>query len=285
MIPLTVPQKMHKFFRHNYDTITKKTNRLFLFAGDQKMEHLNADFYGQNIPDVCNNPQHLFTIASKAPIGCFATHLGLLARHGHQHANVPYIIKLNGKTNLYDGEPHSHSLHSVADVVDFAHASQLPIAGIGYTVYVGSAHEGAMLRQAAQHVLHAHQNGLVAVLWIYPRGKSVKDPHHGNMLAGAAGVAASLGADFVKVALGSSDNPGEQSQALRQAVGAAGATGVVCAGGSATDSENFLTHVHAQLSIAGTRGIAVGRNIYQNSVDDAVELCKKLSTLVYGKTS
>ena len=281
MIPLTVPEEMHSDFTRNYEAITHKTNRLFLFAGDQKIEHLNADFYGDTIPDACNNPEHLFSIASAAAIGCFATHLGLLARYGHRYHSVPYIIKLNGKTNLFNGEPQSYTLHSVDDVVTFAKESKLLLAR--YTIYLASAHERIMLREAAQHVLNAHRNGLVAILWIYPRGTAVTNATSSDLLAGAAGVGASLGADFVKIAPALYDSPGEQAQVLRQAVGASGNTGVLCAGGTSMNAESFITHVHAQLSIAGTRGIAVGRNIYQRPLDDAIALCKTLSALVYGK--
>ena len=40
---------------------------------------------------------------------------------------------------------------------------------------------------------------LSLVLWIYPRGKAVPDEKDPDLIAGAAGVALCLGADFVKV--------------------------------------------------------------------------------------
>ena len=70
--------------------------------------------------------------------------------------------------------------------------SKLNILGIGYTIYLGSEYESAMLNAAAQAIFEAHQNGLIVVLRIYPRGTAVgneKDPH---LIAGAAGVAAAL---------------------------------------------------------------------------------------------
>lgn len=279
--PLSVPKKAHDTFQKNYEKITKKTGRLFLFAGDQKIDTLNSDFYGEKIPSVCNTPEHLFTIASKAPIGCFATHLGLIARHGHNHKSVPYIVKLNGATNLASTDPVSKTLYSVADVVTFAKQSGVHIAGIGYTIYLGSEHESSMLAAGAQHVLHAHQHGLVAILWVVPRGAVVKDESSPEMLAGAAGVAASLGADFVQLPAPQAHGPAEQAQALRQAVGAAGTTGVVCSGGTMSTPEAFITNVKAQLSIAGARGLCVGAPVFQRSVDDAVSLCTQLGELVW----
>ena len=88
-----------------------------------------------------------------------------------------------------------------------------------------------MLAEAAQAVLEAHQHGLLTVLWIYPRGAAVKDEKDPHLIAGATGVAACLGSDFVKV--NAPKKEGTASAVLPQeATLAAGRTKVVCAGGS-----------------------------------------------------
>ena len=71
-----------------------------LFAGDQKIEHLNKDFYGKGIAKEDNNPEHLFRIASKATIGGFAAQYGMITHYGRDYKNINYIVKLNSKTNL-----------------------------------------------------------------------------------------------------------------------------------------------------------------------------------------
>lgn len=98
--PLDVPKSMRESYIKNYLTITRNSGRLMLFAGDQKVEHLNNDFYGEGIHTDDSNPEHLFKIASQAKIGIFATQLGLIAKYGMDYPNVPYLIKLNSKTNL-----------------------------------------------------------------------------------------------------------------------------------------------------------------------------------------
>ena len=50
VVPADVPINYEQIFIENYKTITKDTGRLMLFAADQKIEHLNKDFYGKNIP-------------------------------------------------------------------------------------------------------------------------------------------------------------------------------------------------------------------------------------------
>ena len=56
-----------------------------------------------------------------------------------------------------------------------------------------------MMAEAGELIAQAHANGLLVVLWIYPRGKAVKAEKDPALIAGAAGVALCLGADFVKV--------------------------------------------------------------------------------------
>ena len=87
-IPLTVPKKQQKIYVENYLKATQNSGNLFLFAADQKIEHLNSDFYGENIPRECNNPEHLFSIAQKGRIGAFATQLGLIAQYGKIYNNI-----------------------------------------------------------------------------------------------------------------------------------------------------------------------------------------------------
>lgn len=143
---------------------------------------------------------------------------------------------------------------------------------MGYTIYLGSEHEGEMLAQAARMVFQAHQAGLVTVLWIYPRGKAVKDEKDPHLIAGAAGMAATLGSDFVKVNY--PEKTGQDSSLIfREAVQAAGRTKVVCAGGESTDARSFLQRLHDQIHISGAAGNATGRNIHQRPLAEAVRLC------------
>ena len=48
-IPADVPQACHQKYIQAMNTITKNTDHVLMFAGDQKLEHLHADFYGKNI--------------------------------------------------------------------------------------------------------------------------------------------------------------------------------------------------------------------------------------------
>lgn len=275
VVPLDVPKAMHETYVNNYMEITRGTGRLMLFAGDQKVEHLNDDFYGEGVPEDDADPEHLFRIASKAKIGVFATQLGLIARYGMDYRDVPYLVKVNSKTNLIgtaQADPFSNLWYDVDQVVEFKENSGLNILGIGYTVYLGSEFEAEMLVQAAQVIYDAHQHGILAVLWIYPRGTAVKDEKDPHLIAGATGVGACLGTDFVKVNYPKKEGA-ESSEIFKEAIKAAGRTKVVCAGGSSDEAEVFLKKLYDQIHVSGAQGNATGRNIHQKPLDEAIRMC------------
>lgn len=288
-VPATVPKSARGEYIKNYLEITKKTGRLMLFAGDQKVEHLNNDFYGEGIPEDDADPEHLFKVASQSEIGVFATQLGLVTRYGPDYSKVPYLVKLNSKTNLVKTEqmdPFSNQWLSVGQVVDIKKEHpELKILAVGYTIYLGSEYEKDMLHQAANILYEAHKNGLVVVFWIYPRGKAVSDEKDPHLIAGATGVGACLGADFVKVNWPKKEGA-DIAEAFKEATLAAGdRTKVVCAGGSSTDVRKFLQRLHDQIYISGASGNATGRNIHQKPLKEAIAMCDAISAItLHGKS-
>ena len=275
IVPLDVPKAMRETYVNNYMEITRGTGRLMLFAGDQKVEHLNDDFYGEGVPEDDADPEHLFRIASQAKIGVFATQLGLIARYGMDYRDVPYLVKVNSKTNLVEtsqADPFSNLWYDIDQVVEFKENSGLNILGVGYTIYLGSEFEAEMLVQAAQIIYDAHQHGMMSVLWIYPRGTAVKDEKDPHLIAGATGVGACLGTDFVKVNYPKKEGA-KSAEIFKEAVKAAGRSKVVCAGGTSDEAEAFLKKLHDQIHISGAQGNATGRNIHQKPLDEAVRMC------------
>lgn len=287
-IPLDVPKQAQSDFIENYESITRGTNRLMLFAADQKIEHLNKDFHGPFIHPDANHPEHVFNIASNGKIGAMATQLGLIARYGHNHKNVNYIVKLNSKTNLVDveqKEPLNTLLWSIDDVLNFKKNSGLKIRGVGYTVYIGSEYESQMLQQAAEIVLQAHQNGLIAILWVYARGKSVSEKSDLELTPGLTGIANALGADFVKIKAPRSTQDVITDEILKLASKAAGNTKIICSGGEPKPTESFLKDLYEQINMGGTCGNATGRNIFQRSLPDAIAFTNAISAIVYENKS
>jgi fructose-bisphosphate aldolase/6-deoxy-5-ketofructose 1-phosphate synthase len=276
-IPLSIPPEAEKKYLKNLQTLYQNhpSQRAFIFAADQRIEHLFDDFHGTQVAPEAASPEHIFKIASHAPISALATHFGPIDRYAAYYPEIPYIIKLNGKSNLIPAtksEPKSNAFYTVDQVV--AQCSKINLIGVGYTIYLGSKHEATMLTEAAQMVLDAHQNGLVAILWVYLRGTLFDPAEHEYVGAGATGIAFSLGADLVKIA------PPSSTQELALAVKNSGNTKVICAGGEQESTDLFLHTLQEQLT-AGTAGCATGRNIFQRPEKEAIDLCKKIHALLY----
>lgn len=203
------------------------------------------------------------------------------------YPNISYLVKLNSKTNLVktsQAEPFSQQWFDVQQVVDFRDNSMLKILGVGYTIYLGSEYEAEMLHQAAQIVYTAHQHGLITVLWMYPRGKAVKDEKEPHLIAGATGVAACLGSDFVKVNYPKKEGQ-ESKEIFKEAIFAAGRTKVVCAGGASEDVELFLRTLHDQIFVSGASGNATGRNVHQKSLKEAIRMCNAIYAITIEGTT
>lgn len=279
--PADVPKYRRSLYRANWQLLTKKTGRLLLLAGDQRIEHLNEDFFGPEIDLADNDPEHLLAIANKSEIGAVAVHYGLASRYGEVYRHSNYVIKLNGKTNLLPGDADSRLLATVDQSIELSKQAGFKLTGVGYTIYLGSQYEGRMLAEAAEVIRQAHDNGLLAILWIYPKGVNVKDEEAVATIAGATGVAISLGADFVKVKL---PKP-LTAKSVERIVGAAGLTRVVFAGGASYSTDKLLKDTESQLK-AGGAGLAIGRNAHQRSEAEAVKLLNGLATMIYeGKSA
>lgn len=288
VIPADVPCNAQQDFVKNYAAITKDTDRLFILACDHRMEHLHKDFYGPHIAAEALNPEHVFKIAQKGTIGALAVNLGLITRYGRMYPNIPYIAKLSGKTDLMTtmhNDPMSAQLWNVSDVLTLKKESGINICGVGLTLYVGSEYETEMLQQAAQAIFQAHQSGLVAIVWIYLRGQTVKDEQDPELTVGACGLAATLGADVVKIKPPHAAEKKTSEQWLHIAVQAAGNTKVIIAGGEHTEPEDFLTTLHTQIHKGGAAGNATGRNIFQKTVGQAVAFTNAIATIVHENKS
>lgn len=286
-VPLDVPRTAYAEYVNNYLKATHNSGKLMLFAGDQKIEHLNDDYYGEGISPENADPEHMFKIASKGKIGVFATQLGLIARYGMDYRNVPYLVKLNSKSHLVkvsQTDPVSTALMNIQPLIEFKKESGLAIVGVGYTIYVGSEHEAVMLHEAARLIHTAHQFGLLTVIWAYPRGKAVPDEKDPHIIAGAAGLTACLGSDFVKVNYPKKEGV-SSAEALKEAVKAAGRTQLICAGGTTLDAEKFLKTLHDQVNISGAAGNATGRNIHQRPLAEGLRMCSAIYAItVEGKS-
>ncbi|MDP1743277.1 MAG: hypothetical protein Q8L51_00650 [Candidatus Amesbacteria bacterium] len=233
----------------------------FLLAYDQGFEHGPTDFDDTNV-----DPQQIIDIGEQA--GVFT---GIIYQEGiaeKYKTTLPLILKLNGHTRLHpDEDPYSPQLCTVQKAIE------LGARGVGYTIFVGSEHEAKMMQEFSAIEDEAHKNNMQVIAWMYPRGKSVKNLETSrDIVAYAARLGLELGADLVKVPY-----TGDVAS-FSWVVKSAGKTGVLAQGGFKKD-ENILLKEASEIMQAGASGMAVGRNIWQNS--DPVGLSKKLSKIIF----
>lgn len=241
-----------------------KSGRSIILAYDQGLEHGPADFNEKNA-----DPAHIFNIAKTCGFNGFACQKGIAENYYDQ--SVPLILKLNGKTGIYGKDPLAHANCSVM------HAQKLGASAVGYTIYIGSAHESEMITEFGMIQEEAHDLGMAAVLWVYPRGEYVKNDSSKEMMAYAARVALELGADAAKIKY--NGNPDDYKWAVK----CAGRMSVYMSGGPKTKTEEeFIKHAYECIH-AGGAGIAVGRNVWQS--DDPARTSRRLSAVVFDNKS
>lgn len=293
VVPMDVPEEMVESWLENMAAATCNTGRMNLFACDQKIEHLNDDFFdgGVKIPLSSNNPEHLFEIGARAhaegTIGVLAGQLGLISRYAMDAIDVPYLVKMNSKSHLVkkgQRDPVSMAMWDIDDVFTLIN-NGVNVVGIGYTIYLGSEFEHDMLTEAATLIRQAHENGLITVTWIYPRGEAVEDEMDPQLISGAAGVALCIGADFTKVNYPRAFDNMSQAESLAVAVEAAGRTGIICSGGGSLPAKEFLQRLWEQINISGAQGAATGRNIHQKGTEEAVKMAAACHAIICEEAS
>src|SRR5262249_40062860 len=132
--------------------------------------------------------------------------------------------------------------------------------------------EAKMLHQFGRIVRQAHDVGLPAIAWVYPRGPEIHEEKTPDMTAYAARVGMELGADIVKVY-----NPGDLG-ALRWTGLAAGKAKVVISGGDHVEAAEYENQVK-DIMRAGLAGVAVGRNMWQS--DTPLEVAAALKSIIH----
>ncbi|MDP2925926.1 MAG: hypothetical protein Q8N99_06145 [Nanoarchaeota archaeon] len=242
--------------------ITKKGKALYL-AYDQGLEHGPIDFNDENI-----DPNYIIEIAKKGKYNAVIFQKGIAEKYNKEikKSKIPLIIKLNGKTSLVQDEPVSLQLCTVSE------AKKLGAVAVGYTIYIGSTHEAQMMQEFENIIRESHKLNLPVILWAYPRGKGTEGKSKKELLAYAARVGLELGADIIKIHWDSSPED------LKWAVKSAGKTKVVVAGGAKEKEKELLSQVH-NIMDAGCIGMAIGRNIWQNT--NPLELTKKIKKVIF----
>ncbi|WP_066413686.1 class I fructose-bisphosphate aldolase [Halorubrum aethiopicum] len=248
---------------HAADEISRDGKSLIL-AYDHGLEHGPVDFEPN---PATADPERLFELATHSAVTALAVQKGVAEAYYPDYADeVNLLLKLNGTSNLWRGEPDS-AVNCSAE-----YAAELGADAIGFTVYGGSNHEVEMAEEFREAQEGAREHDMGVVMWSYPRGQGLRNDGSPEVISYGARLGLELGADLVKVKY-----PGS-AEAMGDAVEMAGPTQVVMSGGTMRDDKAFLRNV-ADAIDAGATGLAVGRNVFQR--DDPERILDALEAVVF----
>ena len=271
------------------------TGKLVILPVDQGFEHGPGRSFAANPGGY--DPHYHFELAIKSGCNAYAAPLGFLEAGAADFAGqVPLILKLNNHDSLQDEkDPLGAVTGSVKD------ALRLGCVGVGYTIYPGTLDRRLQYEQIREIAEDAKQNGLVVVMWAYPRGGSLQkqDETAIDVTAYAAQIAAQMGAHIIKVKLPSAHIAQEAARKVyeKNAVPVStiaeriahivqssfnGRRIVIFSGGEAKDEAAIFDEIKG-IRDGGGFGSIIGRNSFQRPWDEALAFLDKVMTIYEGK--
>ena len=272
------------------------TGKMIILPVDQGFEHGPARSFAPNAAGY--DPHYHYQLAIDAGLSAYAAPLGPLEAGADTFAGqIPTILKVNSANSLMSDTAGKNQ--AVTASVD--DALRLGCAAIGFTIYPGSDMALDMFEEIVEMRKEAAAKGVATVIWSYPRGEAItKDGETAiDVAAYAAHIAALLGAHIIKIKL-STDHLmlGEakkvyekekidiatQAARVKHCVDAsfAGRRLIVFSGGAAKGADAVFDDARA-IRDRGGNGSIIGRNSFQRSREDALEMLGKLVDIYKGK--
>jgi len=242
--------------------------KFLILAYDHGLEHGPSDFSEKSL-----DPNFILELASNQNFSAIVLTPGVAQKYYPKfQSKIPLILKLNGKTNLYQGEPISLAYGSVEL------ACKLQAVGVGYTLYPGSKYESLMFKEFGEIKEKAHQKGLGVVAWVYPRGKFIRNETDPEIIKYAVRIGLELGADLVKIKY-----PLLEAVALKKIFEEirkiAPETKIVLAGGKKIKEEEFVEVIKSAIE-SGINGVLVGRNVWQ--AENLYLITQEIKKIIFG---
>ena len=270
------------------------TGKMVILPVDQGFEHGPARSFAPNPPGY--DPAYHVKLAIDANLNAHAAPLGSMEIIAKEYAGqIPLILKANSHDVLDKcSDPAPAMTASVEDAV------RLGCSAIGFTIYPGSTYFKQMYEEVSSMALEAKMEGLVVVIWSYPRGSglSKKGETAIDVVAYAAQIAAQLGAHFIKVKPPSEYIELDEARKVyekynipiasladrvKHVVQSAfdGKRIVIFSGGPAKGREEVLEEIK-QINAGGAFGSIIGRNSFQRPREDALKFLDEVIDIYKG---
>lgn len=144
--------------------------------------------------------------------------------------------------------------------------------GVSIHVNIGNEYDTEMIKDFAEVSRKCNELGMPLLAMMYARGNQIEDPYSVDNVKLVARFAQELGADIVKVNYtGNVEEFKEVTEGCQ--------IPVVVAGGEIVSEERLLSNIDGAL-LAGAKGVAIGRNIFQS--DNGIALIKKIDKKIHG---
>lgn len=272
------------------------TGKMIILPVDQGFEHGPARSFAPN--PVGYDPHYHYQLAIDAGLNAYAAPLGQLEAGADTFAGqIPTILKLNSANALMSGTAGKNQ--AVTGSVD--DALRLGCAAIGFTIYPGSDMAVDMFEEIVEMRREAAACGIATVIWSYPRGEAIsKDGETAiDIAAYAAQIAALIGAHVIKIKLSTDHLELAEAKKVYEAQQIDIATQaarvrhcmdasfnrrrlVVFSGGAKKGIDSIYDDARA-IRDGGGNGSIIGRNSFQRSREDALEMLQNLVDIYLGK--
>jgi len=273
------------------------TGRMVILPVDQGFEHGPARSFATN--PSAYDPRYHFELAIESGCSAYAAPLGFLEAGARDFAGrIPLILKVNDHDVLSDERDPTQALTgSIGD------ALRLGCVGIGFTIYPGSTQRLEMYQQIRAYAEEAKRNGLMVIIWSYPRGSAISKAGETaiDVCGYAAHIAAQLGAHIIKVKVPTAHVEQEAARKVyekeRIAVSSLadrirhvvqccfdGRRVVIFSGGATGSDEEVLDEIRG-IQAGGGFGSIIGRNVFQRKRAQALELLATIMSIYAGKAA
>ncbi|WBU52249.1 class I fructose-bisphosphate aldolase [Paracoccus sp. SCSIO 75233] len=272
------------------------TGKMIILPVDQGFEHGPARSFAPNPAGY--DPHYHYKLAIDAGLNAYAAPLGMLEAGADTFAGqIPTILKCNSANSLMSDTAGKNQAVT-ANVQD---ALRLGCSAIGFTIYPGSDMALDMFEEIAEMRAEAAAVGIPTVIWSYPRGESLtKDGETAiDIAAYAAQIAALLGAHIIKIKLSTDHLENKDAKKVYEAQNIdistqakrvqhcmdsafGGRRIVVFSGGAAKGADAVYDDARA-IRDGGGNGSIIGRNSFQRSREDALDMLGKLVDIYKGR--
>jgi len=173
------------------------TGYLSLLPVDQGVEHSAGASFAPN--PAFFDPENIIKLAIEGGCNAVASTLGVLNSIARDYAyKIPFIVKINHNELLTFPNMYEQTLFASVN-----QAFDMGAAAVGATIYYGSEDSRRQIQEISEAFEHAHELGMVTVLWAYLRNSGFKkdgvDYHVSADLSGQANhLAATIDADIIK---------------------------------------------------------------------------------------